>query len=151
MNVTKSFYDFCIPYNNDTKKLKCLLKECIECKYCMYTLYTKFNPNFKWILLILNYNFYHDSFSVGYRTIAIEQKYDHTKKDSQNKKSNDIFPSPINLDDFVEFKSKLKILQRLTIIYSDVSITHSMVNSSNLRKYHLIAGIPKTDQALNVT
>lgn len=64
---------------------------------------------------------------MGYKTIAIEQQFDHSKKESV-KRSSDIFPEPVNikwLQD--EFKNKLQILQRLTIIYVDVAVAHAMV------------------------
>lgn len=64
---------------------------------------------------------------MGYKTIAIEQIFDHSKKDNV-KRASDIFPEPVNikwLQD--EFKNKLKILQRLTIVYVDVAVAHAMV------------------------
>lgn len=65
---------------------------------------------------------------VGYKTIAIEQKFDHSKKENV-KRSSDIFPNPVNIQWLVEeFKNKLKILQRLTIIYMDVAVAHAMVS-----------------------
>lgn len=64
---------------------------------------------------------------VGYKTIAIEQCFDHSKKENV-KRSSDIFPEPVNIKWVIEeFKNKLKILQRLTIIYMDVAVAHAMV------------------------
>lgn len=64
---------------------------------------------------------------MGYKTIAIEQQFDHSKKDNA-KRTADIFPEPINLKWLQdEFKNKLKILLRLTIIYADLAVTHAMV------------------------
>ncbi|XP_005184935.1 ribonuclease P protein subunit p30 [Musca domestica] len=85
---------------------------------------------------------------LGYKTIAIEQVFDHSKKENV-KRASDIFPEPINLKWLQdEFKNKLKILQRLTIIYMDVAVAHAMGNSMNLKKFNLVAGQPKTDAAL---
>uniref|UniRef100_A0A1I8P241 Uncharacterized protein n=1 Tax=Stomoxys calcitrans TaxID=35570 RepID=A0A1I8P241_STOCA len=85
---------------------------------------------------------------LGYRTIAIEQVFDHSKKENV-KRSSDIFPEPVNIEWLKdEYKNKLKILQRLTIIYVDVAVAHAMGNSLNLKKYNLVAGQPKTDAAL---
>lgn len=69
------------------------------------------------------------NFTVGYKTIAIEQQFDHSKKENV-KRSSDMFPVPINLQWLQdEFKNKLKILQRLTIIYVDVAVAHAMVST----------------------
>lgn len=106
---------------------------------------------------------------VGYKTIAIEQVFDHSRRDA-TKRVPDIFPSPVALKSLEdEFKNQVKILQRLTILYVDVSVAHAMVNkfrisyihtilnciifqtnSLNLKKYNLVAGQPKTDAALTV-
>ncbi|CAD7078906.1 unnamed protein product [Hermetia illucens] len=88
-----------------------------------------------------------ESYELGYRTVAIEQVFDHSKKDA-SKRSSDTFPAPIELSFLDEFRDKLKILNRLTIVYSDVGVAHAMTNSLNLRKYHLVAGLPKSDAAL---
>ncbi|XP_073822473.1 ribonuclease P protein subunit Rpp30 [Musca autumnalis] len=85
---------------------------------------------------------------LGYKTIAIEQVFDHSKKENV-KRAADIFPEPVNIKWLQEaFKNKLKILQRLTIIYMDVAVAHAMGNSLNLKKYNLVAGQPKTDAVL---
>ncbi|TMW49076.1 hypothetical protein DOY81_005851 [Sarcophaga bullata] len=85
---------------------------------------------------------------LGYKTIAIEQRFDHSKKENV-KRSSDMFPEPVNIKWLIEeFKNKLKILQRLTIIYMDVAVAHAMSNSLNLKKFNLVAGQPKTDPAL---
>ena len=61
----------------------------------------------------------------GYRTVAIDQPFDHT---TETKKSSDLFPAPVPLDEFRDkFKNKLKILNRITITYSDSVVNHAMV------------------------
>ncbi|CAD6998896.1 unnamed protein product [Ceratitis capitata] len=89
-----------------------------------------------------------EAISLGYKTIAIDQVYDHSKRDT-TKRVPDIFPAPVTLKQLEEeFKSDVKILRRLTIIYLDVGVAHAMSNSQNLKKFNLIAGQPKTDAAL---
>ncbi|XP_011186784.2 ribonuclease P protein subunit p30 [Zeugodacus cucurbitae] len=86
--------------------------------------------------------------SLGYKTIAIEQVFDHSRRDA-TKRVPDIFPSPVVIKSLeAAFKNEVKILQRLTILYVDVSVAHAMTNSLNIKKFHLIAGQPKTDAAL---
>ncbi|XP_067622787.1 ribonuclease P protein subunit p30 [Eurosta solidaginis] len=86
--------------------------------------------------------------SMGYKTIAIERVYDHSKRDA-TKRAADIFPAPVTLKYLEdEFGDQVRILQRLTIMYVDVGVAHAMTNSQNLKKYNLIAGQPKTDAAL---
>ncbi|KAH8328446.1 hypothetical protein KR067_009565 [Drosophila pandora] len=104
---------------------------------------------------------------LGYKTIAIEQSFDHSKKEP-GKRGSEMFPEPHKIEHLrKEFQGKLRILQRLTILYVDVNVSHAMVNykrkvflenefnklflqsvSLNLRKFNLIAGQPKTDAAL---
>ncbi|XP_060649587.1 ribonuclease P protein subunit p30 [Drosophila nasuta] len=85
---------------------------------------------------------------LGYKTIAIDQTFDHSKKEAA-KRGTEIFPEPQSIQHLrKEFDSKLKILQRITIVYVDVNVAHAMSVSMNLRKFNLIAGQPKTDAAL---
>ncbi|XP_055849773.1 ribonuclease P protein subunit p30 [Episyrphus balteatus] len=84
---------------------------------------------------------------LGYKTIAIEETFDHSKKDLV-KRGSELFPEPANLSFLNEFKNQIKILSRLTIIYVDVSVSHAMTNSTNIKKYNIIAGLPKNDVAL---
>ena len=74
---------------------------------------------------------------MGYKTVAIEQCFDHSKKENV-KRSSDIFPEPVNIKWLIEeFKNKLKILQRLTIVYMDVAVAHAMVRKGDRNVYHL--------------
>lgn len=94
--------------------------------------------------------------------------FDHS---AEHKKSSDIIPAPVPLDTFKdEFRHKLTILNRITIIYSEPVIAHAMVsdllsnnlcciillqlsvyqnNSTNLKKYDLVAGAPLSDAAFH--
>ncbi|EDX03193.1 ribonuclease P protein subunit p30 [Drosophila simulans] len=84
----------------------------------------------------------------GYKTVAIDQSFDHSKKEA-GKRGSEMFPEPHKIEHLrKEFQDKLKILQRITILYVDVNVAHAMSVSHNLRKFNLIAGQPKTDAAL---
>ncbi|XP_037959861.1 ribonuclease P protein subunit p30 [Teleopsis dalmanni] len=87
-------------------------------------------------------------FELGYKTIAIEEIFTHGKKVGV-KLPRDMFPKPVNIEHLRdEYKTKMKILQRITIIYSESSVAHAMSISSNIKMYDIIAGQPKTDAAL---
>lgn len=159
MEKTHPFYDLCIPYQKDEKALREIIKEAISCKIIIHLCICLCFLLIYYICLML----------VGYKTIAIEQVFDHSRRDA-TKRVPDIFPSPVALKSLEdEFKNQVKILQRLTILYVDVSVAHAMVNkfrisyihtilnciifqtnSLNLKKYNLVAGQPKTDAALTV-
>lgn len=71
--------------------------------------------------------------------------FDHTKF---VRKTNEIFPEPIDLSGLrKKFNQKLKILNRITIIYTQQVITHDINISLNIKKFHLVAGLPQSDQA----
>lgn len=64
------------------------------------------------------------------------------------RKTNEVFPEPEDLSDLrKKFEQKLKILSRLTITYSHQVINHDINISLNIKKFHLVAGSPMTDQA----
>lgn len=85
-------------------------------------------------------------FSVGYRTVAIDQTFDHTKC---NRKASDIFPAPVDLTGLrTKFQNKLKILNRLSIAFAQNVLLHDMNTSLNLKKYNLVCGVPMTESAM---
>ncbi|XP_026755571.2 ribonuclease P protein subunit p30 [Galleria mellonella] len=91
---------------------------------------------------------------LGFNTIAINTLVEETgdepkkkKKKGDMKEKKDSIPSPIEIPKEVQANTKLNILQRLTIEFSDSSIAHKMNQSENLKKYDIIAVIPKTLQA----
>lgn len=85
-------------------------------------------------------------FSVGYRTVAIEQIFDHIKA---LRKTNEVFPEPIDLTELRrKFDKKLHILNRLTIVYAQQVVSHDMNTSLNLKKFHLVAALPTNEGAL---
>lgn len=81
---------------------------------------------------------------LGYKNVAIEQIYDH---DSCDKKG-DTIPAPVDLKPLSEkLNGRLILLNRLTIIYSENTITLITNRSLKLLGYHLVAVIPRTDDA----
>ncbi|SPP81976.1 ribonuclease P protein subunit p30 [Drosophila guanche] len=108
-----------------------------------YDFCVPFNKDDKQMRAILN-----ELVELGYKTIAIDQSFDHSKKDA-GKRGSEMFPAPHSIEHLrKEFADKLKILQRITILYVDANLSHAMSVSYNLRKFNLIAGQPKTDGAL---
>lgn len=125
MGKSFGFCDLCInPENHDKNRLRELLKKLLE---------------------------------MGYSTVAINQTVEETifETDKKNKKKNSendapgfALPSPVDIRELVaEFEGKLRILSRLTFVYADPTRTHTMNQSSNLRKYDLYAVVPKTQAA----
>lgn len=91
---------------------------------------------------------------LGYNTIAInsvvEESSDEPKKKKrkgENKEKKEFIPPPIEIPNKFTDSLKLNILQRVTIEFSDSSIAHKLNQSENLKKYDIIAVIPKTLQA----
>jgi len=86
-------------------------------------------------------------FLAGYRNVAVEQTYSHESLNSKN--GNDLIPEPVKLDEFKEqLKNKINLFNRLTVEYSDPSVSHLCNRSQNFKKYHLIAALPTTETAL---
>lgn len=64
---------------------------------------------------------------LGYKTIAIDQSFDHSKKEA-GKRGSEVFPEPHGIEHLrKEFANKLRILQRITILYVDANVAHAMV------------------------
>lgn len=89
---------------------------------------------------------------LGFNTIAInthvEEPVDEPKKKKkkgETRDKRDYVPSPVEIPKYVS--SKLNILQRVTLEFSDSSVAHKVNQSENLKKYDIIAVIPKTLQA----
>lgn len=78
--------------------------------------------------------------------MAIEQIYKH---ETISGKGGDLIPSPMKLDDLLEKTTrKLNLYNRLTVVYSDPSATHTLARSANAKKFHIIAALPTTEAAL---
>jgi len=115
MEQTRPFYDFSIPYNKDDKVMRGLLNELVECESKLWV--SKVRPFV-----------YNELFSVGYKTIAIDQSFDHSKKEA-GKRGSEMFPEPYKVEHLrKEFRDQLRILQRITILYVDVNVAHAMVS-----------------------
>lgn len=85
-------------------------------------------------------------FLAGFRNVAIEQTHKHQTVSSKN---GDSIPAPIKLDELtLKTKGKLNLFNRLTIIYSDPSISHVIGRSQNIKKFHILAALPTTEAAL---
>ncbi|KAG5684852.1 hypothetical protein PVAND_014062 [Polypedilum vanderplanki] len=83
---------------------------------------------------------------IGYKNVAIEQIYSHESLVSKN--GSDLIPTPVNLNEYEEVtERKLHLFNRLTVIYSDPSVSHACSRSPNFKKYHIIAALPTTDTA----
>ncbi|KAL4711724.1 hypothetical protein ACJJTC_003491 [Scirpophaga incertulas] len=90
----------------------------------------------------------------GYNTIAIntivEEGSDEPKKKKKKgdcKEKKDYIPPPVEIPSNVQDSVSLNILQRVTIEFSDSGIAHKINQSDNIKKYDIIAVIPKTLQA----
>ncbi|XP_013200280.2 ribonuclease P protein subunit p30 [Amyelois transitella] len=91
---------------------------------------------------------------LGYNTIAIntyvEEATDEPKKKKKKgdvKEKKDAIPGPLEIAGEISGNTNLNILQRITVEFSDSSIAHKMNQSENLKKYDIIAVVPKTLQA----
>lgn len=91
---------------------------------------------------------------LGYSTIAIdtfvEEPNDEPKKKKkkgEGKEKKDYLPPPSEVPKNVSEDNKLNILQRVTIEFSDSSVAHKINQSDNIKKYDIIAVVPKTLQA----
>ncbi|XP_049869804.1 ribonuclease P protein subunit p30 [Pectinophora gossypiella] len=86
----------------------------------------------------------------GFHTVAINTHVQEPgdepkkkKKKGDSKENKDLIPPPVE----VTTDTKLNILHRVTIEFSDSSITPQLNQSQNLKKYDIVAVVPKTLQA----
>ncbi|CAB3236732.1 unnamed protein product [Arctia plantaginis] len=93
---------------------------------------------------------------LGFHTVAIdthvEESSDEPKKKKKkggSKEKNDFIPAPLEISADVSKLTKLNILQRVTIEFSDSSIAHKLNQSEHVKKYDIIAVVPKTLQAFH--
>lgn len=57
-------------------------------------------------------------------------------------------PEPVDLKQFSDkINGKLNLFNRLTVIYSDPSVSHACNRSAVIKKYHIIAALPTTESA----
>ncbi|KPJ02901.1 Ribonuclease P protein subunit p30 [Papilio xuthus] len=90
---------------------------------------------------------------LGLNTVAInthvEEIGDEPKKKKrkgETKEKKDFVPDPVDIPKDLN-KGEINILQRVTIEFSESSISHKFNHSENIRKYDIIAVVPKTLQA----
>lgn len=116
------------------------------------------NRNWGFCDLFINRNYelekLHLLEKLGYNTIAInthvEEPSDEPKKKKKKgevREKKEYVPSPIDIPKDISDTTKLNILQRVTIEFSDSGVAHKVNQSENLKKYDIIAVIPKTLQA----
>ncbi|XP_075214173.1 ribonuclease P protein subunit Rpp30 [Lycorma delicatula] len=108
----------------------------------------------------------------GYRTIAVNHVLEESALDvktnkkrksgsgekgtggvdsANNNYSNDIVPLPQIVNIPEEYVGKFQLLNRLTVEYSDANQLVKIRQSENLKKYNLLAAVPKTESALQRT
>jgi len=81
----------------------------------------------------------------GFKNVAIEQIYKHQTVSTKS----DAVPLPVKLKELAEkTKGRLNLYNRLTVVYSDPSVGHVLSRSQNAKKFHLIAALPTTENAL---
>lgn len=91
---------------------------------------------------------------LGFNTIAlnthVEESSDEPrkkKKKGEIKEKKDYIPAPVEISKDITDGINLNILQRVTIELSDQSSSYKLALSENIKKYDIIAVIPKTLQA----
>lgn len=91
---------------------------------------------------------------LGFHTVAIntyvEEPSDEPKRKKRKgdtKEKSEFIPAPVELSADILKATKLNILQRVTLEFSDSSIVHKLNQSEHLKKYDIIAVVPKTLQA----
>lgn len=92
--------------------------------------------------------------NLGYYTIALNTHVEEGNEEPKKKKKKtdfkaktDYIPPPVTIPEDIKTSCKLNILQRVTIEFSESSIVHKLNQSENLKKYDIIAVLPKTLQA----
>lgn len=130
--ISKGYSDFCVPYNEKQDEMLEILKEMVDGEL-IFVMVVKFpSPSFVYIL-------------VGFRNVAIEQIYKHQTVSTKT----DAVPLPAQLDELTEkTKGKLNLYNRLTVVYSDPSVSHVISRSSNAKKFHVIAALPTSEASL---
>lgn len=78
--------------------------------------------------------------------MAIEQTYRF--EGLSTKTGSDPIPEPVDLKEISDkINGKLKLFNRLTIVYSDPAVSHACSKSPAVKKYHIFAALPITDSA----
>ncbi|XP_050085434.1 ribonuclease P protein subunit p30 [Anopheles aquasalis] len=86
-----------------------------------------------------------EAIDLGYRNVAIEQICNLCRSEETNKKQDPI-PVVANLKSLKdEFGGQIKLLNRLTVIFADASVSLALNKSPNIRAYNLIAALPTNE------
>lgn len=88
---------------------------------------------------------------LGYKTIALNTYVEEPtgepkpkKKKGEIREKKDYIPEPVLIPKEIRQSCNLNILQRVTIEFSESGIAHKLNQSENLKKYDIIAVVPKT-------
>uniref|UniRef100_A0A182RRK8 Uncharacterized protein n=1 Tax=Anopheles funestus TaxID=62324 RepID=A0A182RRK8_ANOFN len=85
-----------------------------------------------------------EAIELGYRNLAIEQIIDVTT-DANAASKQDVVPKPYCLKNLkASFGGQIRFFNRLTVIFSDASVSLVLNKSNNIRCYNLIAALPTT-------
>ncbi|XP_058177494.1 ribonuclease P protein subunit p30 [Anopheles ziemanni] len=88
-----------------------------------------------------------EAIELGYRNLAIEKKFNASAQDVGNKK--DPVPKPTRLTELrARFGGQIRLLNRLTVIFSENTISMVLNKSSTIIEYDVIAVQPTTDDSL---
>uniref|UniRef100_A0A182JDM2 Uncharacterized protein n=1 Tax=Anopheles atroparvus TaxID=41427 RepID=A0A182JDM2_ANOAO len=88
-----------------------------------------------------------EAIELGYRNVAIEQTFDASNPAVINKKQD--VPKPYNLKELRDnFGGQIRLLNRLTVVFEDASVSLVLNKSTNVRGYDLIAALPTREASL---
>lgn len=88
-----------------------------------------------------------EAIELGYRNLAIEKKFNASEQHVGNKK--DPVPKPTRLTELrAKFGGQIRLLNRLTVIFKENTISLVLNKSSNISGYDIIAAQPTTDDSL---
>uniref|UniRef100_A0A182NUU6 Uncharacterized protein n=1 Tax=Anopheles dirus TaxID=7168 RepID=A0A182NUU6_9DIPT len=88
-----------------------------------------------------------EAIELGFHNVAIEQHMDVMKGDASSKKQ-DAVPAPFCLKELkATFGGQIRLLNRLTITFDDVSVSLAVNKSKNIRLYNLIAALPTNESS----
>ncbi|XP_052870605.1 ribonuclease P protein subunit p30-like [Anopheles cruzii] len=88
-----------------------------------------------------------EAIDLGYRNVAIEQTCDLCRPEDVNKKQDPI-PVPYCLKELkAKYGGQIKLVNRLTVAFSDASVSLLLNKSNNLRAYNLVAALPTNESS----
>ncbi|XP_052897223.1 ribonuclease P protein subunit p30 isoform X1 [Anopheles moucheti] len=88
-----------------------------------------------------------EAVELGYRNVAIEQRMDVTKGEGASNK-HDVVPKAYCLKALkASFGGQIRLLNRLTVIFSEASVSLALNRSTNIRSYNVIAALPTSESS----